>query len=172
MLSPGKIKAANASLVALALFYLIMLGGGNYEQLNVTRLVTSAPPKSLYIFQGEFGFRPMTFWIVFRPITMALFILTLITNWNREIGRRKLLLTAFGIDLLITIATYGYFAPETGVITNVAYDPSIVDEIQFQRAQLWKDLNWCRLGGFYVSGLLLLIALRRFPENHIDHNTG
>ncbi|MEJ0031619.1 MAG: hypothetical protein WDO15_15140 [Bacteroidota bacterium] len=130
MINSGKLKLANASLIALALFYLIMLGGGNYEQLTITRLVTSAPPKSLYILQGPYGFRPMVFWAIFRPITILLFVITLVTNWNHTRKRRNLLLIAFGIDVLTTIATYTYFAPETGAIANAKYDPSIVDQIQ------------------------------------------
>jgi hypothetical protein len=68
---------AQGSLVALCLFYIIMLGGGNYEQLNVTSVVTAAPPKSLYMMQGEYGFSPIKFWVIFRPLTILLFIVTL-----------------------------------------------------------------------------------------------
>src|ERR1041385_880475 len=161
MINPVQLKLADASLIALALFYLIMLGGGNYEQLTITNLVTSAPPKSLYILQGPHGFRPMAFWATFRPITILLFIIALIMNWRHTGARRNLLLIAFGVDLLTTIATYPYFAPETGAIANAVYDPSIVDEIQLQRAQLWKNLNWIRLAGFYLGGLLLLLALKQ-----------
>lgn len=164
MITRRNIKFADASLIALTLFYLIMLGGGNYEQLTITNLVTSAPPKSLYILLGPYGFKPIAFWVLFRPITILLFIITLITNWNHKYSRRNLLLIAFGVDLLTTIATFAYFAPETGAIANAEYDPSIVDEMQFQRAQLWKNLNWVRLAAFYLGGLLLLVALRQSPR--------
>jgi hypothetical protein len=156
-----KLKFADASLIALALFYIIMLGGGNYEQLTITSLVTSAPPKSLYILQGPYGFRPMMFWSLFRPVTILFFIIALIANWNHGSKTRNFLLIAFGIDVLTTIATYAYFAPETEVIAKAKYDPSLVDQIQLQRAQLWKNLNWVRLAGFYVGGLLILAALRQ-----------
>jgi hypothetical protein len=161
MINHGRVKLANATLIVLALFYLIMLGGGNYEQLTITNLVTSAPPKSLYILQGPYGFKPIIFWVIFRPITLILFIIALVGNWNHTLGRRNLLLIAFGIDILTTIATFSYFAPETGVIAGAKYDPAIVDEIQLQRAQLWKNLNWIRLGGFYLGSLLILLALSR-----------
>lgn len=161
MINRATLGLADVSLLALALFYLIMLGGGNYEQLTITNLVTSAPPKSLYILQGPYGFRPMMFWATFRPITILLFIVAIAANWNRGQTTRKLLLIAFGIDMLTTIATYTYFAPETGAIIGAPYDPSIVDETQLQRAQLWKNLNWIRLGGFYAGGLLILLALRK-----------
>ncbi len=160
MLYSGKFKLADASLIALALFYLIMLGGGNYEQLTITNLVTSAPPKSLYILQGPYGFKPMIFWVIFRPITILLFMVALIANWNHSRPRRNFLLIAFDVDVLTTIATFTYFAPETAVIANAKYDSDVVDEILFQRAQLWKNLNWVRLAGFYLGSLMLLLALR------------
>ena len=160
MISRNKLTFADATLIALALFYIIMLGGGNYEQLTITSLVTSAPPKSLYILQGPYGFRPMMFWALFRPITILLFVITLVANWRHSKARRNLLLIAFGVDVLTTIATFAYFAPETGAIANAKYDPSIVDNIQLQRAQLWKNLNWIRLGGFYCGGLLILFGLK------------
>lgn len=158
-MAPSKFKLANASLILLTLFYIILLGGGNYEQLNVTTLVCSAPPKSLYMLQGPYGFKPMTFWVIFRPITILLFVFSLIANWNYSVKRRKILLGALLVDVIITIATFTYFAPQTAVIAGAQYDSSLLDEVQFQQAQLWKNLNWLRLGGFYAGGLLLLIAL-------------
>jgi hypothetical protein len=161
MVSSGKFRFADASLIVLALFYLIMLGGGNYEQLTISNLVTSAPPKSLYILQGPYGFKPVIFWVIFRPITILLFVIALIANWSHSRPQRNFLLIAFGIDIINTIATFTYFAPETGIIASAKYDPSIVDQIQFQRAQLWKNLNWIRLGGFYLGSLLILFALKQ-----------
>lgn len=161
MINSSRLKPADASLIALALFYLIMLGGGNYEQLTITNLVTSAPPKSLYILQGPYGFKPMIFWVIFRPVTILLFVIAIILNWNHSRQRKKFLVVAFGIDMLATIATFTYFAPETGVIASAKHDPTFVDQIQFQRAQLWKNLNWIRLGGFYLGSMLILFALRQ-----------
>lgn len=155
----SKYNLADASLILLTLFYIILLGGGNYEQLNVTNLVCSAPPKSLYILQGPYGFKPMFFWVIFRPITILLFVFSLVVNWKYSLIRRNIILGAFLLDVIITIATFTYFAPQTAVIAGAQYDPSLTDQAQFQQAQLWKNLNWVRLGGFYAGGLLLLVAL-------------
>src|SRR6478609_3079301 len=153
MINSYKFKLADASLTCLTLFYIIMLGGGCYEQLTVTNLVTSAPPKSLYMLQGPFGFKPMIFWIIFRPITIILFLLAIVTNWKNS--RQKLLLLAFIIDIITTIATFTYFAPETGVIVGATYHPDTVDLALFERAQLWKNLNWLRVGGFCIGSVIL-----------------
>jgi len=161
MLNSYKLTLADISLISLALFYIIMLGGGNYEQLTVTNVVTSAPPKSLYMLQGPYGFKPVIFWIIFRPITILLFLLAIAANWSYSRARRKLLLFAFCVDVITTIATFTYFAPETGVIAGAAYHADIVDNVQLERAQLWRNLNWIRIGGFYAGGILLLIAINQ-----------
>src|SRR6478736_593861 len=124
MLNSYKFKLTDVSLICLTLFYIMMLGGGSYEQLTVTTVVTSAPPKSLYMLQGPFGFKPIIFWIIFRPITIILFLLAVVANWKNS--RRKLLLFAFGIDLITTIATFTYFAPETGTIVGQLIIPILL----------------------------------------------
>lgn len=156
---PTKNRAANFSLIALSLFYLVMLGGGNYEQLNVTHTVASAPPKSLAMLQGPYGFNPVKFWAIFRPLTILLFIAALVFNWRVSTRRRKLLIVAFVIDWAVTLATFLYFAPETGIMVAAKYDSSAVDPILTGRLQLWESLNWLRLGGFYAASILLLMAL-------------
>jgi len=145
------------ALIALALVYIVMTGGGTYEHLNVTRIVTSAPPKSLYMLQGEFGFNPIKFWAMFRPISLLLFILALIGNWKAP-ERRKWILGALGVDVLIIAATFLYFAPETGVLLAAPYNSS-VDPALVEKAQRWHHLNTIRLMAFYVNGLLLLLAV-------------
>ncbi|MBL7876902.1 MAG: hypothetical protein JNL53_14635 [Cyclobacteriaceae bacterium] len=160
-----KVSLANILLFSLVLFYLVMLGGGNYEQLNVTSLLASAPPESLAILQGPYGFNPVKFWVIFRPLTILLFLGAIIFNWRSTI-RRKLLLTAFTIDCAITLSTFLYFAPETAVLTA----PDLyLDSTGVTRIQLWKNLNWIRLGAFYAASLFLLLAL---SKNRNDNHRG
>ncbi|MEQ1585966.1 MAG: hypothetical protein ABL895_08820 [Cyclobacteriaceae bacterium] len=152
-------RLANYSLLLLTLFYLIMLGGGNYEQLTITNLVASAPPKSLAMLQGPYGFNPVKFWVTFRPLTILLFIAALFFNWRVSSFRRKLLLFAFVIDCAVTLSTFLYFAPETGVIASAKYDSEVIDSDLFVRLQRWESLNWLRIGAFYTAGILLLLSL-------------
>jgi hypothetical protein len=159
-MNTSKYSLPNLSLLALTLFYIIMLGGGNYEQMNVTPVIASAPPKSLYMLQGEYGFSPVKFWATFRPITILLFIITLALNWKNS--RKSLLITAFLIDIATTVATFTYFAPETEVFVSAAYHVNApVDSVVFQKAQLWKNLNYLRLAAFYVAAVILLMTVSR-----------
>ena len=92
-------------------------------------------------------------------ITILLFIAALVFNWRVSARRRHLLIVSFLIDCGVTLATFFYFAPETGMIAAAKYDSSIVDPNLFDRMQQWESLNWLRLGAFYVAGILLLSAL-------------
>lgn len=161
MISPTHLRLANFTVFALTLFYIIMLGGGNYEQLNVTHTLVSALPKSLAMMQGPYGFNPVKFWVIFRPITILLFILSLIFNWSISRERRNLLGISFLIDLATTVATFLYFAPETGVIASMPYDSNQVDPAMTARAQVWESLNYIRLGAFYIVSILLLLTVNR-----------
>ncbi len=156
-----KKQLANISLILLALFYLIMLGGGSYEHMNVATVVASAPPKSLAMMQGVYGFNPVTFWVTFRPLTILLFVVAIISNWSFTTERRKLLLAAFALDIVVTLSTFLYFAPATEVLVSATYQENHIDEALFQKAQQLKNLNIFRLGAIYISSLLLLIALTK-----------
>jgi hypothetical protein len=151
------LKTGNVVLIALTLFYLIMLGGGNYEHMNVTPVITSSPPQSLQMLQGPYGFNPVRFWATFRPLTILLFIASLILYWKRPGISKRLLIIAFSIDILITLSTFLYFAPEAGVIVNQSASISLNSITE--RAQLWKHLNSVRLGAFYIVSIMLLTAL-------------
>lgn len=126
-------------------------------------MVASAPPKSLSVLQGPYGFNPVKFWGTFRPLTILLFTMALFSNWKYSPARRRLLIIAFAIDLAVTAATFFYFAPETGVIAEVPFDMNEVNNDLYQRAQLWKDLNLMRLAAFYLAGILLLVSLTCKP---------
>ena len=56
-----KRNLANTSLILLALFYLIMLGGGNYEHMNVTGVVAYHRPQ-LELFAGQEKIDPRLLW--------------------------------------------------------------------------------------------------------------
>lgn len=152
-------KSAGVTLVLLCLFYIIMLGGGNYEQMNITKVIISAPPKSFAMLTGEYRFSPIAFWATFRPITILLFITALVLNWNVSPFKRKILIVSFSIDILVTIATFVYFAPEVGSMLASPMS-GVVDPDLMERASLWHQLNYVRLGAFYLVAILLLIGLK------------
>lgn len=167
-------RVANTTLFALVLFYMIMLGGGNCEHLNVTPVIASAPPKSLAMMHGPYGFSPVKFWVIFRPLTILLFVFAISFNWKLSIARKKLLIIAFVIDTTVTVTTFTYFAPEAGVIASAPFDSTGIDASLLERGQLWKSLNTIRLAAFYLAGIILLFALNRniaTPKHPLRNDT-
>ncbi|HEY0741208.1 MAG TPA: hypothetical protein VGD40_07090 [Chryseosolibacter sp.] len=159
-------RLGSALVMLLCLLYIIMLGGGTYEQMNVTKLIVTAPPASFDMLMGEFPFSPVVFWTTFRPLTILLFIVTLVLCWKKR-PTRNVLLAAFGIDSLVTISTFLYFAPEVGSMISAAA-ANRVEGLE-ERAVRWYSLNYVRLAVFYVVGLLLLFAHRNFT---LESKTG
>jgi len=163
-MTDSRIRLSNLTIIALTLSFLILLGGGNYEAINVTHKVASAPPQSLSMLQGPYGFFPIKFWIIFHPLTELLFVVALIFNWRVSIFRRRMLLFCFAGTILIRVVTMLYFAPETGVIASASFSDT-VDLALTKRAQRWEQLNYLRLAGYYAIGIALLFAVNR----NVDH---
>jgi hypothetical protein len=155
---PDQYRIANPVLFALVLAYLVMLGGGSYEHINVAPVVTQAPPMSTAMLHGPYAFSPVKFWATFRPVTFILFLAAIILHWRLS-RRRNLLLLAFALDMFITIATFTYFAPETAVISRYSETAAAIDSDQLARALLWKNLNTIRLLAMYAASITLLLAL-------------
>jgi hypothetical protein len=145
----------NTAFLLLILLYIMMTGGGVYEQLNVTRVVAEAPPRSLAMLQGPYGFNPVLFWITFRPITLLLIVAAAIVTFKTP--ARRLVLTAFFIDVCVILSTYLYFAPETGSILSVPYADNANPELS-DRVTLWKNLNYIRLGAMLTACWFMLKA--------------
>jgi hypothetical protein len=155
-----KFKLANISLFALTISFIILLGGGNYEAINVVGKLASAPPRSLAMLQGPYRFFPVPFWATFHTLTEILFVIALILNWKVSKERRKILLYCFAGAMLIRAVTMLYFAPETGVIAGATYSDT-VDPQLLERAQLWKNLNIIRLVSHYAIAIMLIIAVNK-----------
>lgn len=160
---PTSKNLANIFLFALTISFLILLGGGNYETVNIVHRVASAPPKSLAMFQGPYRLFPVFFWAFFHPLTELLFVLALIFNWKVSMYRRKLLLIAFGGMVVLRIVTMLYFAPETGVITSVPFSDTVDPQLQ-ERMQRWEFWNYLRLAVNYAIAVLLIFAVNRNVE--------
>lgn len=131
----------------------MMTGGGAYEQLNVTRVVAEAPPRSLAMLQGPYAFNPVFFWITFRPLTLLLFVAAAVATFRTS--ARRLVLTALAIDIAVILTTYLYFAPETGSILQVPYADK-TDPHLLKRVTLWKNLNYVRLAAMFASSWILV----------------
>jgi len=140
------------------LAFAIIIGGAIYEHLGVVPQWSAAPPVSLTMFQGQYGLKPETFWMIIHPLTVLLFVVSLILHWKTR--RKKTLLLVFGGYVCILIITSIYFVPE--LISIITTTPSsVVDADMTRRAATWEALSIVRLFVLIISSLVLFSGLTK-----------
>lgn len=148
----------NLTLIVLAASYLVQVGAGIFALATVGRVVSAAPPRSLAMLQGEYGYDSGAFWQTVPPITGVLFLLAIFAN--RRTPRLGLLLGAFAVFVLAGAATVAGVEPLFAEIVDGGYRDT-VDPVLQRRAASWYALDWGVRCAEAAAGVLLLVALTR-----------
>lgn len=144
-----------------ALSFTIVIGGAIYEHLAVVPIWSAAPPRSLAMFQGEYGLHPEMFWKPIHPVTLALFVVTLILSW-KSARRRNVLISFIGYVILL-IVTATYFVPQLMAILRTTYTNTI-DANLTERAATWEMLSLVRLAILIGLSLTLFLGLTKTSD--------
>lgn len=145
------------------LSFATVIGAAVYEHLAVVPRWTMAPPVSLSMFQGEYGLDAAAFWKPIHPVTLVLFVATLVTFWKSD--RRKAILTAFAGYFTVLVITFAFFVPELIAITTAPF-AQVADPDLTQRAQMWETLSLVRLAFLVLLSIALFLGLTK----NGDHN--
>lgn len=151
-------KIANFFYSITCISFTIIIGAAFFEHLAVWPNAYTAPPASLSMFQGEYGLNAAGFWIKIHPLTLLLFIVTLIISWKTQ--RRKNVLIAFSGYFVILVITNLYFVPELMEITGTEFS-NTVDENLVERGRLWRNLSLVRTFTLVVLALILFSGLTK-----------
>lgn len=136
--------------------FITIIGAAIYEHTAVVPVWSAAPPRSLSMFQGEYGLQAVNFWKPVHPVAILLLAAALITNWRQP--RRKQLLIVSGGYVLILAITAVYFVPELIAITTSVFSPAVSNDLA-GRAKTWEALSLLRLGGLLILAFVLLYGL-------------
>ncbi|SDD83976.1 protein of unknown function [Dyadobacter soli] len=142
--------------ILASIAFITIIGAAFYEHAAVVPMWSAAPPRSLSMFQGEYGLQAVNFWKPVHPVAVLLLAAALITNWQKP--NRKQLLIVVGGYLLILAITAVYFVPELLAITGSAYSAAVNGDLA-ERAQTWEKLSLVRLSGLLVLAVILLHGL-------------
>jgi uncharacterized membrane protein len=138
------------------LSFSVIIGAAIYEHIALWPAAFSEPPKSLSVFQGPYRLNAGAFWQSVHPVTLLLFVITLILNWRAS--RRKNMLIALVGYVLILIATFIYFVPELLELTGTPYSDTVDRSLQ-ERGSLWITLSLVRGGILIILAFNLLLGL-------------
>lgn len=150
------------------LVYFMMNGAQIFETAVIVPKWTAFPPESLQMFKGKYGLDFKAFWIVTHSIHEITFILAIIFCWKLDPIRNSLLIL-FAIHVGVRIWTLTYFAPNIIEFQKIATTTDSGIDL-LNRTNLWKTLNYIRLGVFIAVSLGLIplcIKILKLKSNSV-----
>ena len=138
--------------------FTVILGAAIYEHIAVWPKAFAAAPRSLSMFQGQYGLDSAPFWKSVHPVTMLLLISSLAFHWNTE--RRKQVLITLSGYLLILISTFAWFVPTLMSIVKMPYADVVNGDVT-SLGQLWVSLSLVRAIMLFVLSLVLFLGLTK-----------
>jgi hypothetical protein len=153
-----ELNIRNVTLMALIASCFLQVGAQLFAISIMASTIAEAPPRSLAILEGEYGYDSSAFWSTVPPVTGLLFIIALVANWKTP--RRTHLLASFGLFLIAGVAAGVLLEPEFAAITATGYSDKVDPALQ-SRAAKWLAYDWAVWGISLACGFALLLALLR-----------
>jgi hypothetical protein len=145
--------------------YFIMNGAQLWETAIMIPAWTQAPPASLIFFQEPYGLDFKMFWIVVHSIHDLTLIVALILNWKVP-RRRRWMIPLVILHVGVRVWTLLYFAPVIIEFQQIPYSDT-VDPALVEKAAQWRELNYLRVGLFFLVNLALVPLLNPFRNTQI-----
>lgn len=162
----GYLTRAEIWLCISTLIYFLMNGAQIFETAVIVPKWTASPPETFQMFfKGKYGLDFKVFWIVFHSLHEITFILAIVFSW-KLIPIRNGLLILFAIHFLVRVWTLSYFAPNVIEFQKIAEGLNSETDL-VKRANLWKTLNYIRVGIFIAVSLgLIPLCIKAFNLRH------
>jgi hypothetical protein len=148
----------NISLIAASASCFAQIGAQLFAIVVIVRVAIAAPPRSFAMFEGEYGYDSSVFWEVVPPITLALLVVAIITNWRTT--RRNLLLLSLALFLVGSAVAALLVEPGFGKLMAGGYSDVVDASLQSQAATIYA-YDWGLWVIALASGITLLVALAR-----------
>jgi hypothetical protein len=155
------------SLIAVVVSCLVQAGAQLFAIVIVVSTVSAAPPRSLAMLGGEYGYNSSAFWDVVPMVTSLLLLVALAMNWKT--ARRRFVLAALLTFVVTALFVAFVMGPVQAEVVSVGYRDAI-DEALRARAAHWRMLEWVSCALTMLTGLLLCVALAMpVTERAHDH---
>jgi hypothetical protein len=147
---------ANLTMAVAAIAALLQAGAQLFAVAVVVGTASQAPPRSLAMYAGEYGYDSSRFWEVVPTVTLVLLLVALVANWRT--ARRRLLAGAVGAFVLSGLFAAFVTGPLQAEILGTPYADAI-DPALVARAARWRLLDWVSWALTLVPGVLVVAAL-------------
>lgn len=148
------LSRAETWLLITTLAYFMMNGAQIFETAVIVPKWTAAAPDSFQLFKGRYGLDFKAFWISMHSIHEITFILAIIFCWKLDPIRNWLLLL-FAVHFAVRVWTLMYFAPNIIEFQKIANSTNYGTDL-LSRANLWRTLNYIRVGIFVAISIGLI----------------
>ena len=160
----------NFSMIAAVTSCLIQAGAQLFAVIVVVGTVTEAPPRSLAMYAGEYGYNSGPFWEVVPMVTLVLLLGALGFNWKTP--RRGLIAGAIATFVIAGLFAAFVMGPVQADVVSTTYSDT-VDESLRSIAARWHTLDWVSCALALGTGLLATVALAvPISERSHAHNPG
>jgi MFS family permease len=145
----------NLTLALAAVGALLQAGAQLFAVLVIVGTVTQAPPRSLAMYAGEYGYNSAPFWERVPPLILLLLLVALAANWRTP--RRRFVLGAVFAFVLTGLFAGFVAGPLQSALLATPFEDS-VDPALTALAARWHRLDWVSWALALVPGVLLLSA--------------
>jgi hypothetical protein len=152
----------NLSLIPAVVAALLQAGAQLFAIAVVVGTVTKAPPRSLAMYAGEYGYNSGPFWEVMPTVTLGLLLVALVGNWRTP--RRRLVLAAIALFIAAGLFTVFIMGPVQEAVVGAGFSDAVDEALRAQAAR-WHMLDWASWALTLSVGLVLTASLAvRVPE--------
>ena len=152
----------NLSLIPAVVGALLQAGAQLFAIAVIVGTVTEAPPRSLAMYAGEYGYNSGPFWEVMPTVTLGLLLIALVGNWRTP--RRRLLLAAVALFIAAGLFTVFVMGPAQAAVVGAGYSDAVDEALRAQAAR-WHMLDWASWALTLSVGVVLAVTLAvRVPD--------
>jgi len=139
------------SLLASSASCLIQVGAQLFAILVIVRTAVAAPPRSLAMYEGAYGYDSSIFWESVPMVTLALLVVAIIANWKTT--RRNLLLLSLALFVTGSVVAGVVVEPGFDAFLAVGYRDAVDPSLQSRAVTLYK-YDW----GLWLISLLAAMS--------------
>ena len=146
----------NISLIPAVVSALVQAGAQLFAVAVIVSTVTKAPPRSLAMYAGDYGYNSGPFWEMMPTVTLVLIIVALVGNWRTP--RRRFIIAAMALFIAAGLFSVFVMGPAQEAVVGVGYSDAVDEALRAQAAR-WRMLDWASWALTLSVGIVLSAAL-------------